>query len=256
MSDVVGTVLEFMLDDFNDTPDFTVGEMLGNKLRSMEYPGEISSAISSACEYRSTLDVHSASGPPNKAFVHAIRQCKSNGCSDLKGCTILIGTIFMYANIESLTTYSGYQDAAKATCGIVNEFYAAKSPATKCSADYVTTFIRQGRISINIALDATCEQVFDCCSDNCPEISPASLGPTPNPTPGPPTTPSPSDSPVAGPQTISPTLDAPPELEPEEEGDQNIILRIYQWLSGLVNSVAEPVVSIFQGRDGSQEPKT
>jgi len=31
-SDIVGAVLEFLLDDSKDTPDFQVGEMLGQKL--------------------------------------------------------------------------------------------------------------------------------------------------------------------------------------------------------------------------------
>ena len=238
-SDIVGTVLEFMFDDSNDQPDFTIGEMLGNKLRSMEDPAERGASIASVCEYKSNLDVHHTSGPLNLAFVNAVRQCELNGCSDLKGCTILIGTIFMYANIQTLTAYSGYLDGAKATCDIVDEYYAAKSPVTTCSADYITTFIRQGWSTVNVALDETC-QATNCCNGDCPEVQSAPQGPTPNPTPGPPTTPPPTAAPVLVPAT------PPPTEAPEMEGDENIILRIFRYLQDFFRSLYT-----FGGRDGA-----
>lgn len=230
-SDVVGTVVECLVNDSIDKPDFDIGEMLGNKLRSMEYPMEGGRSIDSICDYESTLDVHHTSGPLNKAFVTAVRACERSGCSDKAGCTVLIGTIFMYGNIQLLTTYSTYLDGAKATCSIVDEYFDSKSPVTQCSRESIVTFIRQGWASVHVALDERCE-AWPCCSGSCGDftqsIPDAPQFPTPVPTPGPPTTPRPTLPTIVGPPTSPPPTPIPADLE----GEENIILRIFRYLFG------------------------
>jgi len=210
-SDIVGAVLEFLLDDSKDTPDFQVGEMLGQKLRSMEDPGENFQSITSVCDYSTALTVHHTSGPLNLAFVHAVRSCESNGCSDLKGCVTLIGTIFMYANVQSLTAYSTYIDGAEASCNIVDEYFEAKSPDTTCSADFIVTFIRQGWSQVQIGLDEDCKAV-ECCTDlySCSPVDPAPQQPTPPPTPLPTTSPLTTSSPTASSPPPAPGTPASP----------------------------------------------
>ena len=235
-SDVVGAVVEFLVNDSLDTPDFDVGESLGNRLRSMEFPEQGTTAISSVCDYSNRLSVHSTSGPLNKAFVNSVRACEANGCSDERECTILLGTIYMYANVQSLTSYSGYLDAARAICSIVDEYFAAKAPKTKCTADQVTGFIKQGWASVNVALDDTC-QSRNCCSGGCPtfDSTKESSGPTPLF----------SSKPTASPTTLRPTLtphipvltQPPVSSEPDDTAtsSDSIILRVANLLRGIFN---------------------
>lgn len=231
-SDIVGAVVECITNDSIDRPDFDVGEMLGNKLRSMENPTEGARSIDSVCDYKSSLDVHHTSGPLNKAYVNAVRACQQNGCSDKAGCTVLIGTIFMYANMQLLTTYSGYLDGATATCSIVDEFFEAKSPATQCDEASIVAFIKHGWSTVNVALDGNCQSV-ECCTGGCPAINTGPQVPTPSPTSGPPTSPQPTPSPVADPTTPAPGSTPEPTVDPELEGEENIILRIFQFIFSL-----------------------
>ena len=272
-SDIVGAVLEFLIDDSIDKPDFIVGEMLGNRLRSMKNPAERGASIESVCDYQSDMSVHHTSGPLNLAFVNAVQQCELSGCGNKKECVVLLGTIFMYANIQVLTSYSGYLDGATATCGIVDEYYTAKSPDTTCSAESVTTFIRQGWSTVNITLDETCKAT-NCCTGDCPiippvpDILPDVEGSTSNttseplasppPTAAPVVVPAPTPAPVPSiqfepqgstrtPTSIPPTTPFPtttpvpvpvpatavPTPGPEMEGDQSVLRRIYKYVQGL-----------------------
>ena len=246
-SDIVAAVVECLVNDSKDIPDFDVGEMLGsNKLRNMEYPME-SRSISSVCDYQSDYDVHHTSGPLNKAFVGSVRSCEQNDCGDKSGCIVLIGSIFMYANIQSLTTYSGYLDGASATCSIVDEYFAAKSPDTSCAEASVVTFIREGWSTVNISLNANCEAVTCCAEEVCSNIQSTPLGPTASPTTAAPTThptSSPTSAVIATP-TVSPTIN------PVEAGEESFLLIILKFLSS--------VLTIFSGavsEDEEQEKKT
>jgi Thermolysin metallopeptidase, alpha-helical domain len=248
-SDIVGSVVEFLVNDSKDQPDFDVGEMLGNKLRSMEYPAEGGRSIDTVCSYKSDLDVHHTSGPLNKAFVATVRACERNGCSDTAGCTVLIGTIFMYANIQLLTTYSTYLDGATATCSIVGEYFDAKSPETQCDAESIVTFIRQGWTSVDIALDEGCRSVT-CCSGPCPSITSIPQFPTQVPSTAPTIIPgAPTVAPTVAPASLQPTTAQPiptqntssptqkPSLPPidltEIEGEEGILLRVLRFIFGL-----------------------
>lgn len=227
-SDIVGAVVETLVNDSIDQPDFDVGEMLGNKLRSMESPREGGRSIDSVCDYSSSYDVHHTSGPLNKAYVTAVRVCESSGCSDRAGCTILIGTIFMYGNIQLLTTYSTYLDGATATCSIVDEYYDVKSPDTQCGEDSIVSFIKQGWASVNVALDDNCKS-STCCSGNCYFAPALPEPPTPSPT---------LDSPTSSPQpTVEPSEDptAAPisgDSDIDSSVDEGIILRIFKLIFG------------------------
>ncbi|CAB9510123.1 Neutral protease [Seminavis robusta] len=235
-SDIVAVVVETLADDSFDIPDFDIGEMLGaNKLRNMERPRETSS-IASVCEYQSNMDVHHASGPLNKAYVNSVKACTQNGCSDEAGCKILLGTIFMYANIQSLTTYSGYLDGATATCSIVDEYYASKSPETSCEEASIVTFIRQGWSTVDVAVNENCESET-CCTEACPAIQSAPQGPTSSPTKEPtrsPTAPQPTPMPTVSstPPPTTPPPTAPPVAA--EEADSPL-LKILQFISGVLN---------------------
>jgi Thermolysin metallopeptidase, alpha-helical domain len=216
-SDIVAAAVECLANDSKDIPDFDIGEMLGaNKLRNMENP-MASSSISSVCDYQSHYDVHHTSGPLSKAFVNAVRFCEQSECGDKAGCTVLLGSIFMYANIQRLTSYSGYLDGATATCSIVGEYFASKSPETSCTEASIVTFIQQGWTTVNVSLDDNCEAVT-CCTEACPDVQSAPLGSTPGPTAAAlPTlspisvTTAPTSSPAAGP---GPTAAALPTLSP------------------------------------------
>jgi Thermolysin metallopeptidase, alpha-helical domain len=212
-SDIVAAAVECLANDSKDIPDFDIGEMLGaNKLRNMEHPMD-SSSISSVCDYQSHYDVHHTSGPLNKAFVSSVRYCEQSECGAKAGCgcTILIGSIFMYANIQSLTAYSGYLDGATATCSIIDEYYAAKAPETSCNESSIETFIRQGWSTVNVSLNDSCEAVT-CCTEACPDVQSAPLVSTPGPTAAAQSTSQPTGSPIA-------VITAPPSshtVEPVE----------------------------------------
>lgn len=234
-SDIVGATVEFLLNDSKNTPDFDVGEMLGNKLRSMEFPEENGRGIASVCQYNKNLDVHTSAGPLNKAFVASVRACQANGCSNERGCTLLLGSIFTYGNIQSLTTYSGYVDAAKATCNIVQEYYVARSPDTLCIADEVVNFIRQGWLLVNVAVEESCNSTI-CCSNDCPSILPVPSVSTASPAPTQ-TTPSPTSGPVpTSPSTLSPTAPAGPQTQTQTHQQSQggaFILAIFKIIRGL-----------------------
>ena len=225
-SDIVGAVVETLVNDSVDRPDFDIGEMLlGNKLRSMEFPAEGGRSIDTVCDYKSNFDVHHTSGPVNKAYVTAVRACERSGCSASAGCTVLIGTIFMYANIQLLTSYSTYLDGAAATCSIVSEYFDSKSPETQCSEDSIATFIKQGWESVNVGLDDNC-QATACCFDDCHFIPSSPQFPTSSPTQKPPSS------------SLQPTalLSKEPTLTPTSEGtlegDETLLLRIFKILFG------------------------
>ena len=137
----------------------------------------------------------------------------------------------MYANIQSLTTYSGYLDGATATCSIVDEYYASKSPETSCEEASIVTFIRQGWSTVDVAVNENC-QSETCCTEACPAIQSAPQGPTSSPTKEPtqsPTAPQPTPIP-----TLAPT--PPPAAPPVAAGEEDsVLLKILQFISGVLN---------------------
>lgn len=215
-SDIFGTILEFSIDDYNDTPDFTIAEQVGAVLRNMEFPDQ--NSIKSVCDYTEGLKVHYASGALNKAFVKSVRLCVADGCSDLAGCTMVLGTSFVYSNIHGLTQTSNFLDGAEASCSLVDEYFAVRTPETTCTATQVKQFIIDGWETVDVAIDGS-----NClASTTCPV--PPSPAPSPNPTRRPttsaptrspsstqkPTTPAPTRSSTTG------TTDAPDEDDEDE----------------------------------------
>jgi hypothetical protein len=230
-SDIVAAVVECLANDSKDVPDFDIGEMLGaNKLRNMENP-MASSSIASVCDYQSHYDVHHTSGPLSKAFVSAVRFCERSECGDKSGCTVLLGSIFMYANIQRLTSYSGYLDGATATCSIVHEYFVTKSPQTSCTEASVVTFIQQGWTTVNVSLNDNCEAVT-CCTEACPNVQSAPLGPTPGPTAAALPTPQPTRSPIS--VSTAPTFS--PTAGPVESGQESMLFKILEFLASVLTS--------------------
>ncbi|CAB9502701.1 Neutral protease [Seminavis robusta] len=174
-SDIVGATMEFYINDDKDTPDYDLGEnfldegMDGFVLRHMENPTADGKSIDHVCQYTNKLNVHYTSGVPNKAFVNAVRFCVSHSCSNSeRECVLLLGPIFMYANIHMMQRLGGYMDAATATCHAAHEYYTVKSPQTACTPDDARDFVKGGWWEVGLALD-----------DNCVATSPECIIPGP-----------------------------------------------------------------------------
>lgn len=156
-SDVIAATIEFYVNDTKDTPDFLLGENLGGKiLRDMENPRNDGRSIDNVCSFNNNLSVHYTSGVLNKAFVKSVRACQANGCSDERGCTLLLGPLFMYANIQKLTKMSGYLDSASQTCKVVDEFFNVQKPDTTCTTSQATEFVKEGWSSVGVTISSTC----------------------------------------------------------------------------------------------------
>ncbi|CAB9498866.1 Neutral protease [Seminavis robusta] len=173
-SDIFGATLEFYVNDYNDPPDFTVAEQVGQALRNMEAP--LYKSIGDVCEYTSGMRVHYSSGAMNKAYVNSVRQCETSMCDDLRGCAILLGTVFLYSNVKGLTQTSNFLDAAEASCWLVEEFFLVRSPASTCTSNQVQQFIRDGWSTVGVTVLNDCRAV-----DSCPTLEP-SVSPTGRPT--------------------------------------------------------------------------
>lgn len=198
-SDIFGTVLEFYINDYEDPPDFTIAEQVGAVLRNLENP--FYKSIKSVCDWYSGMNVHYASGALNKAYVKSVRACQANGCDDLRGCAMTVGKTFLYSNMNGLTKTSDFLDAAKASCNMVDEFFAVQKPYTGCSASQVGAFIREGWAAVDVAISSSGCVVSDTCPGSTPQPtpSPTRMPPTPNPTPGP------TPYPTPNPTTFNPT---------------------------------------------------
>ncbi|CAB9529934.1 CHU large protein [Seminavis robusta] len=209
-SDIYGTVIEFLVNDSLDTPDFLVGERLKGShpvvFRYMENPPDDGRSIGSVCEYdisvgvrqqmwfRFSIDFYSVltnaviipplkdyrsnAGVPNKAYVKSVRECQAHSCSTSESeCAILLGNLFMYTNIYRLSSTSTFLDAAAQTCSAVSEFFTNTGPTTSCTTTEVMSFIVAGWASVSVDIDSsTCTAV-----DNCP--AEPSAAPTPRPDP-------------------------------------------------------------------------
>jgi len=163
-ADILGTVVEHRVNDRRDPPDFTIGENIGDVIRFMENPETNDIGIGSVCDYSDNLDSHSTCGVLDKAFVKSVRICALSGCSNTRGCVLLIGALFMYANVHRLTSLSNYNDAATATCDIVSEFLQARAPRTSCSREQITEFVREGWGAVHIILDEACVATWRDCN--------------------------------------------------------------------------------------------
>lgn len=194
-SDIFGTVLEHYIQDYYDTPDFTIAEQVGAVLRNMEFP--TSKSIASVCDYTEGLKVHYGSGALNKAFVNAVRSCSANGCSDLAGCTILLGTHFLYSNIYGLTQTSDFLDGAEASCSFIQEYFTVRAPQTAgntCTPSLVKQFIIEGWETVDVVIDSNCRAASTCPLPPSPSIPNSTPRPTGRPTSVPASTPTDTDA--------------------------------------------------------------
>lgn len=222
-SDIFGTAVEYYLNDPNDRPDFYIAEMLGTILRNMENPDR--GSIGSVCQYHDKLNVHYSSGVVNKAYVSSVRSCVSSGCGDLRNCAVVMGTHFMYSNINGLTRLSNFLDSAKASCEMVDEFFTVLSPDTQCTPAQVRDAVQVGWDDVDIYLDG-CEPMKICGTDTRPpktstSTAPITSAPTKIPSAKPSATPSampstkPTTTPSSAPKT-KPTImpSAAPSTKP------------------------------------------
>jgi Thermolysin metallopeptidase, alpha-helical domain len=164
-SDIIGTTMEFVLNDVYDVPDFELGENLvgggslaGYILRWMEAPAKDGKSIDDVCLYTNEVNVHYSSGVLNKAFTSSVRACENSGCGDVRDCVLLLGPLYMYANIHGLTQLSGYLDAASATCSLTGEFMerGTEFSGAKCTTTEVLEFVKDGWAAVGVTLDETC----------------------------------------------------------------------------------------------------
>ena len=59
----------------------------------------------------------------------AVRACDADACSSsLSECVILMGNLFFYTNLNRLTSFSTFLDAASETCNAVVPYYAETVP--------------------------------------------------------------------------------------------------------------------------------
>ena len=236
-SDILGTTVEFIVNDANDQPDFTIAEQAGQVLRNMEYP--IGRSLGSICEYTASLQVHFSSGALNKAFVKSIRACRASACDNLYGCTVLMGTSFLYSNIHGLTRTSTFLEGAEATCKLVDEFLTVRSPITRCTASQVKQFVREGWATVDVALSDDC-----VASETCVEPTAA---PTKSPSASPSSLPSSATSETSS-AAPSGTPSEVPSLEP------SMIPSGAQSSNPSILPSLQPSAKVFQS--GTREPST
>ena len=107
----------------------------------------------------------------------AVRACASSDCATtLSECALVMGDLFWYANLNKLTRFSGYLDAAQEICSSVNDFFVQHSPATSCTADQLKEFVVDGWSSVSVTInEATCAAVKNCGGTQPPATDP-SLG--------------------------------------------------------------------------------
>jgi hypothetical protein len=80
-----------------------------------------------------------------------------------KECALLMGTLFLWSNLHLLTPYSGYVDAAAATCESIDAFFLDRSPDTQCTEDIVRSFLEFGWSEVNVHLDKSgCKAEKNC----------------------------------------------------------------------------------------------
>ena len=159
--DILGTMMEFVINDDFDEPDFTIGESTGVVMRSMEDPSTSFGGLESVCNFdvRNNTSVHATSGPLNKAFVLSVRACETGGCAtSTTECVVLLGSIFQYSNLHKLSMYSGYLDAATASCESVNDFFLERAPNTTCSVTDMYTYIENGWSGVNVVFEGSIDQ--------------------------------------------------------------------------------------------------
>jgi Zn-dependent metalloprotease len=172
-SDIMGCALEFAIDDDIDKPDFLVGESLvgpafeRNFLRSMETPSDDGESIDTYCDREYLMPVHFSSGFLNRAFVNAVKSCESICNAGRAHCVVLMADIFMYTNLEILTSASGFIDAAKMTCTYVPEFYLAREPKTKCTAEHGRTAVVAGFAAVGLEVNTETCDVTVTCDEAC-----------------------------------------------------------------------------------------
>jgi Zn-dependent metalloprotease len=165
--------MEFAIRDDIDTPDFLVGESVVGQgfprafLRSMETPSDDGESLDTYCDREFLMPVHYSSGFLNRAFFHAVRACENICSAGTPHCVGLMADIFMYTNMEILTSTSGFKDAAKMTCGYVNEFYLARQPTTNCTAEQVRTAVVAGFATVGLEVNADTCDVTVTCKEKC-----------------------------------------------------------------------------------------
>jgi len=154
--------MEYYISDTVDTPDFNLGENLvgsdlqGFILRYMENPTQDGKSIDNVCSFDNDMNVHYSSGVINKAFTQAVRFCQADGCASERDCVLLLGPLFMYANIHKLTALSGFLDSAAQTCSVVDEFYTTRSPETNCQPTQAKKFVQHGWLTAGVTVSDTC----------------------------------------------------------------------------------------------------
>jgi len=181
-------MVEFYINDPMDTPDFLIGEQLGGRvIRNLENP--FSPSIGSICNYNDNLSVHRSSGVLNKAWVKSVRACESSGCLPLSECVLLVGSLFVYTNIQKLTRFSTFTEAALQTCRTVSEFLLNTPASSACSDVQVKQFVIDGWRTVDVSIDSVaCNSVS---TPNCPMVPVPAPVPVPVPVPVP-TAPAPS----------------------------------------------------------------
>ena len=178
----MGTTVEYYVNDSLDKPDFNLGEnlvgsgMRGSTLRFMENPPLDGKSIDNVCDFRSSTSVHYSSGVLNKAFTSSVRACQASECSTERECVLLLGSLFMYANIHKLSALSGYLDSASQTCGVVEEFYSTRSPSTSCMTEQAKNFVATGWDKAGVTINDRCTASAKGCvipgtPDNAGEIA-------------------------------------------------------------------------------------
>jgi Zn-dependent metalloprotease len=172
-SDIMSCALEFAINDDLDTPDFVVGEVLVGPgfprafLRSMESPSEDGESIDTYCDRELLMSVHYSSGFLNRAYFNAVKSCEIFCNATTAHCAVLMADIFMYTNLEILSSSSGFKDAAKMTCRSVPEFFLARQPTTKCTAEHGRNAVVAGFAVVGLEVNTDTCEVTVTCKEKC-----------------------------------------------------------------------------------------
>lgn len=88
-----------------------------------------------------------------------------------------MGKLFFYVNLNELTSYSTFLDAAEQTCSAVEDFFAQLDPLTSCTEEEVKSFAIQGWSQVDVLIEEDTCEALKLCPTDAPTVSPT-MGPT------------------------------------------------------------------------------
>ena len=119
------------------------------------------------CDHEFLMPVHYSSGFLNRAYFNAVKSCENLCVASTAHCAILLADVFLYTNLELLSSSSGFKDAARMTCKSVPEFYLARQPTTSCTSEVIRSAVVDGFAAVGLQVNADTCNVTVSCKKKC-----------------------------------------------------------------------------------------